>query len=391
MPFPPTEIAVLKVGGREYRNWKSVRVEKRFDMPYCTFQFSTAEPIDIIKSYEQWRIQPGAPATVYLGGQMAITGFIVIREAFYNAEEHEVMFFGQSIGKDATDTSVRVLDGQQIDGTFTSIVTWALQGTGVSLSAPGDDGKIYPNFNIQQGETPWQVAERLARYQPGMRIYDDGFGTWHAVNASNLPSGALGNFVEGKNILEARGTIDVTQYMHKINAIGQRPTRDDVSTGDMSVIGKADDPTVPETRYLLLPCEEPCTQEMVDGRALHEMSFIWQGIIDVEVKVYGWFDPSGALWNIFRPYTITSPMLDLYRRRLISRQVVFEQSDPGATTTTITMCTPEALSAKITAIDTGPSVASAQDSGPWYGQGMTLQQVQQAAGNPSSLVVAGLR
>ena len=39
------------------------------------------------------------------------------------------------------------------------------------------------------------------------------------------------------------------------------------------------------------------------------------------------------LFWIYRPYTVTSPMLQMTSNPLVSRQVVFEQSDAGSTTT----------------------------------------------------------
>lgn len=368
--FPAAEIAELIVEGQVYRNWKSVRVELDVSRPFQTFQFSTAEPIDIREIGELWRIQPHMECEVRLAGISVIKGVIVIREAVFNANEHGVMFFGKSFGTDATDSSVRWEGGQAIDGTFTSITNLALQGTGVGLDAKGDDGKTYPNFSIQVGETPWSVAERLARYQPGMRVWDNGFGVWHAYNLSQMLGPNMGEFIEGKNIIEARGTIDVSDAMNTIDAEGQQPTRDNVPTGSMTCRGTATDPTVRPTRYLRIPCEEPVTQAMVNGRALHELLFIKQGIINIEVKVYGWQSAPGVIFNVSpNQYRIFSPILDI-DRVLPCKTVVFEQDDAGGSRTTLHLCTPESLGDKILLTGGG--------GGPWYGQAFTLDQVQSA-------------
>jgi prophage tail gpP-like protein len=368
--FPPDEIATLVVDGREYRNWKSVRVNMEHGRAYQEFQFTAAEPVDIHTgdALSGWRVRPGMDCAVLLGGVMAIQGKIEIREGAYNDKEHGVMFYGRSWGATGADASVHKEVADQQSGTYTSITSAALAGTGVNLVAPGDNGVVHPNFSISKGETPWMVSERLARFVPGLRVSDDGFGTWHAVRVNNLQDGEY-TFLEGNNILEARGTIDVTHRAGVVESIGNPVVNDSVSShGARELFSKAVDGTVEPSRYVLAVVEEPATQALVDARARQEIAFRMEAIVHATVTVYGWFTRPGELFQMYHKYHINSPMLGL-DRWLWSRVVTFEQSDAKGTTTTVELCTPESLTGLIetpeVSASTGPS-----SEGNWVGQGV---------------------
>ena len=218
----------------------------------------------------------------------------------------------------------------------------ALEGSGTSISAPDDDGTIFPNFSIAFGETPWNVGERLKRYIPALRITaDPRTRVWEARAMYLAPGGAT--FTEGVNILTARATIDARQWMEKAHTLGQRPNRDERKGGDHNVEGKATDPSLPSTakpRYVAIPLEDPASDKMANGRAQHELVQRGEDIVHCQIKVYSWFENAGGddpsqwrLFWIYRPYTVTSPMLQMTSNPLVSRQVVFEQSDAGSTTT----------------------------------------------------------
>ena len=339
---PMSEYATLVVGGVHYNQWKTVRVKMEVGQAWQEFQFSVAEPIDVHSDFGDWRIQVGDQCQIMLGGVTVIDGTVEVREGAYDANNHGVMFFGRSIGSHAADGSVHMREGNQtITGTFTDIVSKALQGTCVSLLAPGDDGTVFPNFSINFGETPWHVAERLARFIPGLRVTDTGFGTWVAQRAENVESGGA-IFVEGQNILEARATIDITRRFSFFDVRGQRANQQDESPSSTNEVeGYCSDPTVEGCRWMCISAEEPSTEKMAFGRAQHELAYNAQEIVHADVKVYGWFASPGTLFNIRKQYGIYSPMLNL-NRTLWSRVVTFEQNE-GGTFTTIELCTPESL------------------------------------------------
>jgi len=336
---PRTERMALIVKGQVYDRWKSARVTLTVDSPFQEFQFSTSEAVDIYMDWDSWNIRTGDPCEVQVGGITVIRGLIDIREAFNDAYQHGVMFYGRDYNANAYESSVRLEEPSVnfINATFTEIMSRALQGSGTSIEASAEiDAIIFPNWAIGFGETPWNVGERLKRYIPGCRITSDPRRRVWQAQIMELGSGSA-SFVEGKNILSARAVIDSRHWMELVHVKQQRPARDEVSGKEAAEVeGKAVDGSLPETakpRLLAVAAEDPGTQQTAQGRADHELLERGEDAVHCTIKVYSWWESDGALYWIRNPYTVVSPMLGMDSSPLWARVVVFEQSEAGSTTT----------------------------------------------------------
>lgn len=401
--FPSDEIATVVVRGQAYSNWETVRVDFEVGRPYQEFQFTAVEAIEgnvltgQVSNLSGVQIYTGDAVQILLGGQMiigaadsggAFNARVEIRQSAYSESAHAIMLYGRDHAANCVDCSAHFAEGQGqfINETFGSIASAVLGTVGVSLVLPeGDNGYVYPYFSVAPGETPWAAVERLARYQPGMRCQSDGSGNLVCDFLGQRGFTAGFEFVEGKNIKESTAMIDITKTMGMYEARAQQPPTDSHSSSDVTENqGFAIDPTVDQTRYNLQMCEEPATSQGCTERALHEMTFRGQEIIHCTVKVYGWYEQSGKLFDISQPYGIWSPMHNLYRT-LWSRKVTFEQSNEKGTTTTIELCTPESLSSNGFIPAAGPGAFARlgpQDpaNGAYFGQGVTLDQIAQVIG-----------
>lgn len=381
IPFIPTdqkEKMALYVRGRLYDRWTSARVTLLVDAPFQEFQFSVSEPIDTHFDWDSWHIVVGDPVKVLVGGQVAINGFIDIREAFYDANSHGVMFYGRTYPANAYESSVRMEGGecQLINATFTQIMQRALQGSGTSISAPDDDGTIFPNFSISFGETPWNVGERLKRYIPALRITCDALNnTWEARTAFRPAGGST--FIEGENIKSARATIDARMWMETVHSLGQNGNRDEYSNPKEAneVECKAQDGSLPETakpRYYGAPMPDPATKKMACGYANHELIKRGQDIVHCTITVYSWFERSGERFKPYGRYTVHSPMLGMDSNPLWARRVQYEQSEAGSTTT-IEL---SSLLSQSSAVHPPPSTLGSLGPGTNYaGQGVLLSSI----------------
>src|SRR6516164_3456088 len=97
MPFPPSEIAILNVGGMQFRDWESVSVRWALstkESPPYTFRFTCSEAIPIPAAYAGLQIRPGMQCSVTLAGNLAINGFETTRQVFYDANRHYVEIQG---------------------------------------------------------------------------------------------------------------------------------------------------------------------------------------------------------------------------------------------------------------------------------------------------------
>src|SRR5882724_2163642 len=98
MVFPrPEETAILTIDGNEYRDWETVMVRQCMkDHPYFHFRFTCSEGMPLAKNWAAMRIIPGQLCTVTLAGNLAITGFVNTRQAFYDVRRHYVEIQGSS-------------------------------------------------------------------------------------------------------------------------------------------------------------------------------------------------------------------------------------------------------------------------------------------------------
>ena len=132
IPTLPAEKMSVVVNGIVYTRWTSARVTLQIDSPFQEFQFSASEPIDVFFDADSWHIRVGDAVKVYVAGWLVIDGFIDVRETFYDANQHGVMFYGRDYNANAYELSVRMEGGsvQMENATCTQIMDRCLQGTG---------------------------------------------------------------------------------------------------------------------------------------------------------------------------------------------------------------------------------------------------------------------
>jgi prophage tail gpP-like protein len=394
---PLQDYATIIVNGQSYRMWKTVRVKFEHGMAWQEAQFSVAEPVDVKAYWTQWQINVGMTCQVLLGGVPVINGLIEIREAAYDAENHGLMLYVRSFPANGSDSSVHFPAGQDDTGTqlhnatYTQIMERALEGFGIGIVAPADKGDKFPNFQINFGETPWQVQDRTVRFLPsGARTSDDGLApTWRTVTADDLNPTPQAEFVEGRNILAAHALIDITGRYGFIDVRSHRTNYDQVSPAEgAEVRGYAQDSSVPQNRLQNIWAEENATQSLDFARAAFNMGIQKQEVIKADITVYGWFKAPGAVFRMLDAYYVYSPMLAL-DRVLYARVVVFTQG-PEGTLTQLELCTPESFGAGYTRADI-PSNSAPTDQGQYWGQGVSEDQAlagaemdQSNANNPNA-------
>src|SRR5262245_5092176 len=94
------EIATLGVQGILFTDWTSIRVESRVSEPYPTFMFECTEETPVPLQRVALQFLPGDAVTVYLGGQIALKGYIDERHVAYDARNHAVRLQGSGDSRD---------------------------------------------------------------------------------------------------------------------------------------------------------------------------------------------------------------------------------------------------------------------------------------------------
>lgn len=347
MPFRRgTEIATIVVGGRRFDDWTSVEVQARVGDTNSTFTFECTEkpesglpPATGARRAvtETLQFMPGARCEVYLSKQLAVTGFITMRQAGYDAENHGVQLAGKSATWDIASSSV--VDKSKFDGyPWAAIARKLIAPFGIALETVGSvDTEPFEQMTVQPGELVWSALERLARSRK-IVLGSTERGNLLAIGPHRVT--VIDTLVEGGNILRANCTIQDDYVYQKYFAIGQRSGSDGAWGDEVSQIAAVVQGSAKRYRPIVEVAEHPETPSGVKKRA-EFAALVHEGAeVIANITVQGWTRSNGDLWRCGTYLNVRSPMLALYDVVLCVKSITFRQDERSGTTTTLELLLP---------------------------------------------------
>ena len=334
----PQEVASIVANDVTYSNWKSIELWRSIHELPSYMKFSAAEPEPGTP-----QLMPGNPAHALLGGQLAITGNIAIRQVFYDAKNHGAEFVLISYPDRALAATVPANPGQFINNTFTQMAKAVCKPIGLNVNVTGAGGnQVFPRVSVQVGETVAAFMQRLSRYC-NLHSVDDANG--NLIWGSGTQGIAV-TLVEGGNILSARLILNATMIGNQINAFGQNigGSVSQTAGGNAAQMQKsATNPIYPPglgPRPVAILADMPVTQTLLQNYANYTVALDAVQQVDLRITVPGWFAPSGALWLncLWAPITVNSPMLfpaGYATSGLAIQSIRCMQDDKNGTTTEI--------------------------------------------------------
>jgi prophage tail gpP-like protein len=326
----PDEVATLIVNGQKFEDWKTVMVQHRWAEPYPIFNFSMAERPPIPSNWSLLQFKPGDRCEIALAGQLAVTGFITIRQVAYDDENHGVQLIGSSITKVPAKSSVRTKTGSFDGYSWEQIARSVLSPFGVTLKVVGSiDATPFEKCQHEPGELAIGFLERLARMR-GIIVGSDAHGSLLGIGDHvGVFQQAL---VEGQNIQSANCIISNEHIYRQYFATGQH-SGDDQTHGQQAAEIEAEvGGTDPLSSVLVTPVEQPDKKSMVQKRAAFEARWHQGTEVQAEVTVQGWLADGESLWQVGSAVWVRSPMLMLDMPLKI-KTATFVQNENGTTTT----------------------------------------------------------
>jgi len=345
----PEELVEVEVAGRIYTDWETVWIQHRWGEGVPMFRLTTAERDPMEELWSRLQIAPGDLVKIKLGGEIAITGVVTVRQTAYDANSHGVAIQGVGIQWFAFRGSI-IHPTQNFKGGFVSI---AQQVLAPFDSKPRVIGEIDPTpfnkdrgINSNTGETVWQFLSRLA---PDRKVVlgADVFGNILLIgphwNDAIGPSQGIDRLEEGVNILSCQALIDVTKVYSKYMTRGQTGRSDEGSPADAAQQESQpiDSNTLKIYSPLMTPIEHPVwTKREVDLRNQYEATWHEGTIIEATILVQGFFTRYGKLWEAGQDVVIQSPMAMLPNELLALRSVTFTQDRSSGSRTTLDCVAP---------------------------------------------------
>jgi prophage tail gpP-like protein len=344
----PDEVATIRVGGPDGHNfsdWESVRIELRWGENYPTFQFTTADIVEVPgqpppANWQDLQLKPGDVVGIYLGKTLAVSGVITVRQTSYDANNKGVMLQGIGLQWYAARASVIHPTGSFDGKSLLEVATEVAGPTGVQYKPVGSlDSTPFKQLQVQPGEAIGHFVERLARPR-GALIGHDENGNILLIGPHENPVVAV--LREGWNILRCQATISEQNIWSEYIVNGQTGASDDQHGTDASE--QQSDPVVGTARRyspLLTPSEQPVwSKAELDARAANEAKWHQGTIIEAVITVQGWMIPgTHTPWGPGLNVTVVSPMAMLNMMMTI-QAATFTQDNASGTLTTLDCVAP---------------------------------------------------
>lgn len=342
----------LRVNGREFAGWKSARVTRGIEAIAGGFELDVSDRW--ATQSKPWQIFEEDECTLYMDGEVVVTGYVDRRSLSYTSNGHSLSVSGRDKTAALVDCSA-VLDKWEFrNAPVLTLAKRVAEPFGISVSL--QSGLVLPTapakLTVDPGDTAFEVIERACRSAALLPVSDGRGGLVLTRAGSGRASTQL---VEGQNILEASADYDVSGRFNRYLVLGQHRGNDELwGESAAKVRAGASDPNVRRTsRVLLVRPEGNVTIEHARKRAEWEATVRAARGDNVAVTVQGWTQSDGKLWPVNALVRVHSPLIDIDGDLLIS-QVTYSLDDSGGTKTSLTLRRPDAFKPEPTV---GPSAA----------------------------------
>jgi len=333
-----SEVAKLIVAGRSFEDWDTVWVQHRWMDGWPHFRFSCAERAPLPTIWALMQFKPGDPCTIFLGGQLAVTGIILQRQTAYDARSHQVLLSGVGRQWAAVTSSVNSKTGKY-EGDLTSIAEKVLGEVGGSLRTVGtvDPKKFDPPLQRHPGEQVFDFLDRAARMRKA-HIGSDKDGNTLLIGQHT--GTVVQQLVEGRNILKMQCVFSNDQLYSTYKLKGQAPVSEGKSMRSAAEMESTVKGTLGIFRYFESVTEQPVKDiaELI-MRNTYEALLREGTLIRAYVTVQGWLRDDQVLWQTGDDVLVDSPMAMLNMVMKI-QTATFTQDDRTGTTTMLELVLP---------------------------------------------------
>jgi prophage tail gpP-like protein len=331
------ERVTLKVGKRLYNGWKTIRITAGVERAARDFEIGLSErwaegsPPKIVG----WSIAEGSACQVLIGGVVVLTGWIDTVARSISDSDHSISVSGRSKTGDLVDCAAIIPNSQMLSGTLPGIASRLAAPFGLSVSGGGGDA--FPDFTVQQGETVYEIIERLSRVR-GFLVCDDEGG--NLVLASAGGGGRAGSIRDGKdaNVKSAATIRSLADRFSTYTIKFQDGQWGDVAGGAaIGVLATIKDEAV--TRYrpkVILAETGQGGTDLAVKRGKWECARRAGRGTQVRVTMRGWRDDGGALWGPNAIASVSLGGLEVSGALLIA-EVSYQMDEGGGTRCELTL------------------------------------------------------
>jgi prophage tail gpP-like protein len=344
---PPgsTDVLSLTVGGQTVTGWQRVSVTRPLAAIPASFSIEATERYPNAADID---LKPGLPCIVKIGSDLVVTGYVDRYASSISASQHTIRVEGRSMSSDLVDCSALVAGTsagsaptqglQVLNGSTLDIVRKLAAPYGVTVQSTAGDGIQVPQFNINLGETVWEIIDRITRYSE-MVVYDmpDGSIMLAKVGTDAMASGfKIGVNVETADVMFSTDQ-RYSEYEGHLIAMMALGTDAGTNTPGVGEIVRDDEMAAlrrpdgsQRFRKLYIISEQfVMGQPLAGKRAIWEKNRRWGQSFNFTVTADAWRDASGKLWSPNYLAAIDAPQLKLDRRDWLIGTVTYLRDEGG--------------------------------------------------------------
>lgn len=318
----------LRVNGREWGGWTSVRISAGVDRIARDFNISISR---------KWpgslndvpRVKNGDAVEVLIGDDLVLTGWIEGTPVRYDASSISLGIVGRSKTGDLVDCAAAPT--QHTGAGLVDIVGALAKPFGVNVIDAGAPATAVIEAQPQHGEKVVDVLNRLVGQVQALAYDDEKGDLVLGVAGSGRATTAL---VLGENILSADSEKSIKDRFSEYLVTGQRPgTDDDFGAATIAAIKQsARDSAITRYRPNTIQQSGTATSATCKARCEFEAAQRAAKTRETTYTVQGWRQGSGALWapNLF--VIVFDPLMGFDNEELLIGEVTFSKDEKGTTT-----------------------------------------------------------
>lgn len=343
-PDPQNEV-MIEIGSTRLLGWQSVSIMRSAEA--CPTQF-VLQATDPDPNPSQAIAVPGRDrCRVFIGSDLAITGWIDRLEIVTAPNQHEVTITGRGLCEDLVDCSADLAHSPDIKNGYVNaanildLAQKLCKPFDINVRLATDDaGRPIPGFQVLMGETPYEIIERVARYA-GFLVYEDETGTLVLDRVGTTPMAS--GFQMPGNIEAAISTMSADQrysvYTVVQNTISQFSDVNPLS----GLLAHVTDKGVTRNRPLIIVSEQVIPgRDFAKERANWELARRIGRSQALRLTCDSWRDAAGNLWQPNTLASVDAPPHKLVGLNWIIGTVVFRKGQDG-THADLTLMPPDAF------------------------------------------------
>lgn len=347
----------VQVDGRDHAGWLEVEISASIERQARSFTLAITESWPGAAA-QAGRVRPGATARVFIGADPVVTGHVDATPISYDAGQIRVSLRGRSKTADLVDCAPVENGGQFRNRRVEQVARSLARPYDVEVRADVATGAAIRDHQVEPGETVFESIARMLELR-GLLSTDDAEGVLVLTRAGE---GRAADALElGRNVLSASADFDMVDRFSEYRVLGQQAGSDlDYGETISGVRAVAEDPAVPRRRVTVITADGQVDTGTARERARWTAAKAAGETQRARVRVQGWRQSDGRLWQVNERTRLTCPVLGLDREMLIAE--VTYRLDSAGTTTRLSLAPQETFE-----MPPAKQVASSEISSPWAG------------------------